>query len=46
MQDEYIYMYVVILLVLYNDQKRKKTDTHFCLVSLDMFGVCSSLGIF
>ena len=31
---------------LYNDQKRKKTDTHTCLVPLDCSKICASLGIF
>ena len=34
------------LFVLYNDQKRKKTDTHTCLVPLDCSKICASLGIF
>ena len=34
------------LFVLYNDQKRKKTDTHTCLVPLDCSTTCASLGIF
>ena len=34
------------LFVLYNDQKRKKTDTHTCLVSVDCSKICASLGIF
>ena len=34
------------LFVLYNDQKRKKTDTHTCLVPLDCSRICASLGIF
>ena len=34
------------LFVLYNDQKRKKTDTHTCLVPLDCSMICASLGIF
>ena len=32
--------------VLYNDQKRKKTDTPTCLVPLDCSRICASLGIF
>ena len=32
------------LFVLYDDQKRKKTDTHTCLVSLDCLKIFSSLG--
>ena len=32
------------LFVLYNDQKRKKTDTHTCLVPLDCLRICASLG--
>ena len=31
------------LFVLYDDQKRKKTDTHTCLVSLDCLEIFSSL---
>ena len=34
------------LFVLYNDQKRKKTGTHTCLVPLDCSRICASLGIF
>ena len=34
------------LFVLYNDQKRKKTDTHTCLVPLDCSKICARLGIF
>ena len=34
------------LFVLYNDQKRKKTDTHTCLVPLDCWNICASLDIF
>ena len=34
------------LFVLYNDQERKKTDTHTCLVPLDCSRICASLGIF
>ena len=34
------------LFVLYNDQKRKKTDTHTCLVPLDCSRICASLGVF
>ena len=34
------------LFVLYNDQKRKKTDTHAYLVPLDCVRICASLGIF
>ena len=34
------------LFVLYNDQKRKKTDTHTCLVPLDCSKICASLDIF
>ena len=34
------------LFVLYNDQKRKKTDTHTSLVPLDCSKICASLGIF
>ena len=34
------------LFALYNDQKRKKTDTHTCLVPLDCSRICASLGIF
>ena len=34
------------LFVLYNDQKRKTTDTHTCLVLLDFSRICASLGIF
>ena len=34
------------LFVLYNDQKRKKTDTHTCLVPLDCSMISASLGIF
>ena len=34
------------LFVLYNDQKRKKTDTHTNLVPLDCSRICASLGIF
>ena len=34
------------LFVLYNDQKRKKTDTHTCLVSPDCSRICGILGIF
>ena len=34
------------LFVLYNDQKRKKTDTHTCLVPLDCSRICGILGIF
>ena len=30
------------LFVLYNDQKRKKTDTHTCLVPLDCLKICVS----
>ena len=33
------------LFVLYNDQKRKKTDTNACLVPLDCSRICASLGI-
>ena len=29
------------LFVLYNDQKRKKTDTHTCLVPLDCSKICA-----
>ena len=32
--------------VLYNDQKRKRTNTHTRLVSLDCSTICASLGIF
>ena len=32
------------LFVLYNDQKRKKTDTHTCHVPLDCLRICASLG--
>ena len=31
------------LFVLYNDQKRKKTETHTCLVPLDCSRICASL---
>ena len=34
------------LFVLYNDHKRKKTDTHTCLVPPDCSKICASLGIF
>ena len=34
------------LFVLYNDQKRKETDTHTCLVPLDCSRICTSLGFF
>ena len=34
------------LFVLYNDQKRKKSDTNACLVPLDCSRICASLGIF
>ena len=34
------------LFFLYNDQKRKKTDTHTCLVPLDCSRICFSLGNF
>ena len=34
------------LFVLYNDQKRKKTDTHTCPVPLDCSRICASLGLF
>ena len=34
------------LFVLYNDQKRKKTDTHTCLVPLDFSKICASFCIF
>ena len=34
------------LFVLYNDQKRKKTETHTCLEPLDCSRICASLGIF
>ena len=34
------------LFVLYNDQKRKKTDTRTCLVPLECSRICTSLGIF
>ena len=34
------------LFVLYNDRKRKKTDTHTCLVPLDCSRICASLGNF
>ena len=34
------------LFVLYNDQKRKKTDTHTCLTPLDCSRICASLGNF
>ena len=33
------------LFVLYNDQKRKRTDTNACLVPLDCSRICASLGI-
>ena len=33
------------LFVLYNDQKRKKTETHTCLVPLDCLTIWASLGI-
>ena len=32
------------LFVLYNDQKRKKTHTHTCLIPLDCLRICASLG--
>ena len=34
------------LFVLYNDQKRIKTDTHTRLIPLDCSRICASLGIF
>ena len=34
------------LFVLYNDQKRIKTDTHTRLVPLESSRICASLGIF
>ena len=34
------------LFVLYNDQKRKKTDTHTCLVPFDRSRIVVSLSIF
>ena len=34
------------LFVLYNDQKRKKTDTHSCLVPFDCSRISFSLSIF
>ena len=34
------------LFVFYNNQKRKKTDTHTCLVPLNYSRICTSLGTY